>query len=738
MYPTYTRQGLTGIIGAAGTRQLLNGLNEQVNVQTFGANGNGTDDETQKIQMAINFAAALTTRNKVLVIPGGDYMIQDPTTGTHTTQADGVLRIAPGVSGLTIIGYGARLILGPRGAGTAMLRNFGGRINILGLEFDLNGRIPDPAKTNVAFQSSASHASSVTNVDGCDILVRDCYVHGSRYRDEYTTGTVIYDHTGNAAGERVVILTGGTWPTLAATNGVISISGTWYDISARVSDTVLQLGSGDNPGSDVASTAYTFRGEPYKSQGRDGIQILNGRRCTVIHNTLVDIGWSAIRVNGRDNTIAYNTVKDQRGNGIRTADHNRLLVVGNDIRSQYCSGRTCIIADAGSSADDDDLPSSALTNADVRVGQMVIRDNYCEATTDGDFEGACSVLKIAAVRDCLVDGGEYIAGTEINNVAVRIEDSVRRCKFTNHVRIVGPLRQTDVYRGTVTAETSSATASYTAKSQLTVTGHGLEVGKSLFLHGAPTAVFDEREFIVIEVVDANNVVIGYVSDDDGTVTPMPYNGGGIVNMQAHGGVHKLVIEDCTFERGRHDYNQWIYNVFSPHFSVERCTFEMYELKDSGGVKENGILTNYASDLGMRRMRIVGNHFSFNTDELCRCIRGSGDDSNSSASTILLTSGKIICYDNTFDNKSTGTVLLCNIYEENASTASYDDRLILFSTVGETSTIFYGTAVPSETVVTFLDGDEIRNTAPAAAGTPGWICTTPGKSGTWKARAVVAA
>lgn len=734
MYPTYTRQGLTGIIGAAGARQLLNGLNEQINVQTFGATGEGYIDDTAKIQKAIDYASSLTTRNKTIVFPAGDYLIQDPDSAAHTAQSDGVLRIAPGVYGITIIGYGARLILGSRGAGTAMLRNFGGRLKVLGLEFDLNGTVPDGSKANVAFQSSGSHASSVTNLDGCDVWIQDCYIHGSRYRDEYTTGTIIYDHTGNGSGERVVILTGGTWPALAATNGRISISGTWYDVAARVSDTVLQLNSGasNNPGSDVGSTTYTFRGEPYKNQGRDGIQILNGRRCTAFNNRLTDIGWSAIRMSGRDNVIAFNTVKDQRGNGIRTIDHNRLLIVGNDIRSQYCSGRSCIIADAGSSAD-----SGPTSNSDVRVGQLVIRDNYCEATTDGDFEGAASVLKIASVRDCLVDGGEYIAGTQTNNVAIRIEDCVRRLKFTNQVRCVGPLKQTGVCHAAVSAEISRASGTYTGKSQLTIASHGLVAGKSVFLHNAPTAIFDEREFIVLEVVDGNNVVIGYVSDEDGTVTPLPYNGGGVSNMQAHGGVHDLVFEDCIFERGQHDYNQFLDSLFSPYLSVERCSFEMTTPK-SALVKESGILLDYNSDLAIRHLRLVKNKFLFNTDKLSRCVRQNNDNSDSSASTMLLTSGKITCYGNVFDNKNTGTVLLVNIYETNDSTASYDDRLILFSTVGESTTIFYGTGVPTESVVTFLDGDEIRNTAPAAAGAPGWICTTPGKSGTWKARASVAA
>jgi hypothetical protein len=51
-----------------------------------------------------------------------------------------------------------------------------------------------------------------------------------------------------------------------------------------------------------------------------------------------------------------------------------------------------------------------------------------------------------------------------------------------------------------------------------------------------------------------------------------------------------------------------------------------------------------------------------------------------------------------------------------------------------------TAVPSDTQQTYRQGDRWWNSAVAAAGSPGSICTTGGAGGTavWKAMAVVAA
>lgn len=71
----------------------------------------------------------------------------------------------------------------------------------------------------------------------------------------YTTGTVTYDHTGGSS-ERLLTLSGGTWPSWAA-SGVVLISNVIYDVDRRLSDTTLQLSSISNPGADI-STASGF------------------------------------------------------------------------------------------------------------------------------------------------------------------------------------------------------------------------------------------------------------------------------------------------------------------------------------------------------------------------------------------------------------------------------------------------------------------------------------------------
>lgn len=52
-------------------------------------------------------------------------------------------------------------------------------------------------------------------------------------------------------------------------------------------------------------------------------------------------------------------------------------------------------------------------------------------------------------------------------------------------------------------------------------------------------------------------------------------------------------------------------------------------------------------------------------------------------------------------------------------------------------VFWASAAPSSSEFTGVRGDLVWNTAPAAAGTPGWVCVTAGSPGTWKAMANLA-
>ena len=79
---------------------------------------------------------------------------------------------------------------------------------------------------------------------------------------EYSTGTIAYDHTGGSS-ERLVTLTGGTWPATDLKLYKIIIGSVQYQVDEWKSSTTLTLTEDSNPGADVAaSTSYQL----YKSK----------------------------------------------------------------------------------------------------------------------------------------------------------------------------------------------------------------------------------------------------------------------------------------------------------------------------------------------------------------------------------------------------------------------------------------------------------------------------------------
>lgn len=77
-----------------------------------------------------------------------------------------------------------------------------------------------------------------------------------------TTGTIAYDHTGGTY-ERVVTLTGGTWPSWSAF-GMLRIDGVDYLVAGIKSSTEIVLSVNSNPGADItAGETYTLFRDTY-------------------------------------------------------------------------------------------------------------------------------------------------------------------------------------------------------------------------------------------------------------------------------------------------------------------------------------------------------------------------------------------------------------------------------------------------------------------------------------------
>lgn len=73
----------------------------------------------------------------------------------------------------------------------------------------------------------------------------------------YSTGTVVFDFTGGAS-ERLITLTGGTFPDWVSDGATLSINNVPYDVDKLLSATTLTLKVNQTPGMDVAATAYNL------------------------------------------------------------------------------------------------------------------------------------------------------------------------------------------------------------------------------------------------------------------------------------------------------------------------------------------------------------------------------------------------------------------------------------------------------------------------------------------------
>jgi hypothetical protein len=80
----------------------------------------------------------------------------------------------------------------------------------------------------------------------------------------YRTGTIAYTHTGGSS-ERLVTLSGGTFPAAWTAYGVLTIDGLPYQVESYIDGTHLTLTAGSNPGADVdAGTSYVLHRDTYQ------------------------------------------------------------------------------------------------------------------------------------------------------------------------------------------------------------------------------------------------------------------------------------------------------------------------------------------------------------------------------------------------------------------------------------------------------------------------------------------
>ncbi len=605
-------------------------------VVRYGADPTGNDDSSARIQACIEDAADwASTRGKALItVPPGVYKVQDPDANSHTTSSDGPIRFESGYNNITFSGYGATFKVGAFGVGTAVIRNFGSHNKLLGFGIDLNEGVADGYKNNVGIQVLGS-GSGGQFVDGCDNTIRDVDVYNSRETlIDYSTGTVSYDHAGNTKGNRVVLLTGGTFASDVNRYFAIqipAISGNWYTLAPtnpRIDSTTIQLSSSDNPGADVAAgTSYILRGEPHQTQGHDGIQILGGYRNLITDVNVYDIGWTAIRMAGGDNRLKNFTCKDFRGMGVRVLEHTRCWITDGCISSDYNPERMGILADAGSATD----ASSPTNNNDVRVDWLWIKRVQVKCNAYPDLDSYATCMKMAAVRHCFIEDCHIYGDQEVGaTVGLRIEDCMGECYVKNSYLYPGAFWTPTGSSAVQGAITANASSSGFAQLTLNVDCDDLVPGKSLYVYGTGIAGYD-REHIITALGATNSGIV---------ITHVPYVAGTPASTAWGQSVSdKIIFENCTFEHDSNTAGTYLCeNVVGREVRFRNCNFRQYGAfttaysdslyadyqapRTTGTGKLGSILWDVTNDNGFEILELTNCLFEFNSTNICKGLRGT--------------------------------------------------------------------------------------------------------------------
>lgn len=472
--------------------------------------------------------------------------------------------------------------------------------------------------------------------------------------------------------------------------------------------------------------------EGLHTQGENCFVVTNGLYNRIEHCVVKDAAWQAYRTTGGHTSIVNCIAVGFRGNAVRVLDGEAVYISGCNLVQAGAGGRSCILVDPGSAASA--TAKAASNDADSRISLCVIRDCYLQNGINGP-DGTVNCLKIAAVKEVIVEGC-YMDATGSSNVSLSLEDCIHQATVRScFIKPYALLRQVDdssassVFQGTLGGTVSSANlvldvngdgvddaaADYVV---YTVAGHGLVLGKTIFVRGSSVAAYNGPQEVVAVTATTITTNRKYVSASIGS------------NAWAHSGVDKVDFIDCRFENDQAGNTFVLETLNAPFVNIENCVFKNLT---ENTIKQSLIQTGYVGDFAIQRFRVVKSKFYMRSTNICRAIRFS-------PVTTFLTSGKTIAWGNeVYSDRIATNVQLVDTYDSgDTSATTYANRATLFNSDGDRVSCYTGTAKPTGTDITFLAGDRIRNTASAAGGAPGFVCTTGGAVGTWKNEAVLEA
>ena len=201
-------------------------------------------------------------------------------------------------------------------------------------------------------------------------------------------------------------------------------------------------------------------------------------------------------------------------------------------------------------------------------------------------------------------------------------------------------------------------------------------------------------------------------------------------------VKNVKIVNCTFD-GIYDAVITGHGVQSS--IIANNQFEDICIGSTASADKSAIYLDYQSD----RNTICGNSFGIGafTPRFYVTLQAAGTPSLKTPTGNIITNNTFLRTTagafNIVNNSSSQDYLCENVITNNVSIAAQPmvSGAVWFGNDGARK-VAYDNAAP--VAATWAIGDACWNTTPSAGGTPGWVCTTAGTPGTWKAMANVAA
>lgn len=450
------------------------------------------------------------------------------------------------------------------------------------------------------------------------------------------------------------------------------------------------------------------------SQAADCFQVILGDNNTIVNCIAHDSGWNGIRCSGDGNRVIGCKVEDYLGRGIRFNGGESGYVIGCQVECNGIASGACILVDP----EEGEL-----------FGEFVVRD--CTVYNNSTRTPGTNAVKIARVRHAVIDGGDYQIGElqPEENTCIRLEDTVEHAVIQN-LRADGILMTNGLFQAVAASHASAASGTQTTITidptslsadtdmdtviELLDDGDG-ELGnnpKGIFISGSSIPAYNGLHFL----------------DDTTAITSTsftidtPYVAGTFGAAAMHDATDRLEVKNVYFGHGIHNDVTPMENIKGRIVEVENCTFD---LSDNDSDDSTGATTAIEwavpDDRAFSLFRVVNNkaHFHKNGGAIGKLIQME------ELTTTLLASGKTIGYGNIVENQITGggTPVIVNV-------SGNADRLKLFTTAGENTRQFTGTAAP--TVGTWAAGDLIFNTTGSSQAVLFWRCATAGTPGTWEA------